>query len=383
MPVIVVCRTDNLLPEAAGARVEALPLSVRRQLSLKKNTDSHRESLGAYLTLAELYRNLTGEKMPEIVSLNKGKPAFVRDTAAPISTTESDNSAFVRDTAAPISTTESDDSAFVRDTAAPISTTESGDSAFAKNAAAPISTTESGDSAFAKNAAAPISATESGDSAFAKNATAQIAINDKKIFEFLKNCDAAELKNTDEAPNFSKESSTYMSESGNTSLFVRGVGEFSISHTDGLCAVAFSAPDEGEWTLGVDVEKHRKVAKMEKIEEHFPVDEELASAQSCEKIKLIFVKINHDGEVVIEDDPHLEVRPICYENALSKNRKDANSESLFFLKWTMIEAVMKSDGSGFSALSRVPEMMKNCRLASFELAGEGETFSLTLAKIRA
>ena len=329
MPVIVVCRTDNLLPEAAGARVEALPLSVRKKISSIKNRDSHRESLGAYLTLAELYRNLTGEKMPEIVSLNKGKPAFVRDTAALISATESDNSAFVRDNAAPISTTES------------------------------------------------------GESAFTKNAATQIAINDKKIFEFLKNCDAVELKNTDEAPNFSKESSAYMSESGNTSLFVRGVGEFSISHTDGLCAVAFSAPDEGEWTLGVDVEKHRKVAKMEKIEEHFPADEELASAQSCEKIKLIFVKINHDGEVVIEDDPHLEVRPICYENALSKNRKDANSESLFFLKWTMIEAVMKSDGSGFSAISRVPEMMKRCELASFELAGEGETFSLTLAKIRA
>jgi hypothetical protein len=68
------------------------------------------------------------------------------------------------------------------------------------------------------------------------------------------------------------------------------------------------------------------------------------------------------------------------EKILPQHKDDeAAKKREFFRKWTALEAALKADGGGFSAFSRVENIIKKCEIASFNLTFSDKIFFISLA----
>lgn len=137
----------------------------------------------------------------------------------------------------------------------------------------------------------------------------------------------------------------------NTDIFI------SLSHSDGVAAVALS--DEGE--IGVDLQCEISPERKERMSARFLTETEIKETDLNVKYFLI--------------DPSLEFTEIFLGEIEEKDD--------FLHKWSASEAIMKCHGSGFEALPKLEEIKKNIDLKTKSISDSGRNFSLSIAIKRA
>ena len=112
----------------------------------------------------------------------------------------------------------------------------------------------------------------------------------------------------------------------------------SISHSDGVCAVAFS--DEGE--IGIDLQSEIDKERADRLSKRFFEDLEYKN----EKInfEMYFCKVN-DDEATIEKIPSDFLEEL--------NQNDFSTDKIFSVKWTFAESKLKLFGGGFSDIKKL------------------------------
>ena len=131
----------------------------------------------------------------------------------------------------------------------------------------------------------------------------------------------------------------------------------SLSHTDGLCAVAIS--DENE--VGIDVEKLRENERMKLLAQRFLKGFSYKAKEPFGVAELYLYDYKEDSLLEI-----------------LKDVKECGESFDLTHSWTAAEALLKCDGGGFSSLASLSLIEKECELYSF-VFGETEKYSVTLA----
>ena len=133
----------------------------------------------------------------------------------------------------------------------------------------------------------------------------------------------------------------------------------SVSHTDRLCAVAFSKSD-----VGVDVQAHTEMLGKERVLKRFvneSLQKKIKKAKSPE-ISYLFYKLDNDGKIK--------------EYKGAEEKIEAHSTELGAASarvWSVLEALLKCK-RGFSALPCAEELADVAHVATFHF--EGAAFSV-------
>lgn len=136
--------------------------------------------------------------------------------------------------------------------------------------------------------------------------------------------------------------------------------EFSLSHTDGMVAVAVST----DGAVGVDIEKadKEKKEKISKIINRFCSGVAIEQNISCLEISAYK---GNNGKITAMDTPETQF--------FDKSNED-------FVKWTQLEAMLKCHGGGFEALCELKSTFDSYSTESALIAHCGEIYAISLAK---
>ena len=136
---------------------------------------------------------------------------------------------------------------------------------------------------------------------------------------------------------------------------VRAGGErlhLSISHTDGLAAVAIS----DACPVGVDVEAEIIGERRERVEKRF-----LANLPSPLGIK--------SSDAI--------PRPVCYGEGISIS--GIKEPAAVTDRWVVCEAYLKCDGGGFGSISDIGKIEKDAVCSLWHIEADGRKYSLAMA----
>ncbi len=136
--------------------------------------------------------------------------------------------------------------------------------------------------------------------------------------------------------------------------------EFSLSHTDGMAAVAVST----DGAVGVDIEKadKEKKEKISKIINRFCSGVTLAQNMECLEISAY---TGNNGSITESDTPKTQIFD------------ESNAD---FVKWTQLEAALKCHGSGFEALCELKSTFDSYSTKSALIAHCGEIYAISVTK---
>ena len=147
---------------------------------------------------------------------------------------------------------------------------------------------------------------------------------------------------------------------------------FSISHSDGLCAVMLS--DEGE--CGVDIQALPSQKQRERVEKRFlsAISEDLVSENDDKKSnlgesQLIFAEPSEEGFTFLHE--------IGDFSSVTNEEED-----LFLKKWTSFEAILKCFGNGFSDASRVNLLSEGCVVSNKQFSYKYKRFGLAICRLK-
>lgn len=173
--------------------------------------------------------------------------------------------------------------------------------------------------------------------------------------------------------------------------------KISISHSDGISAVAFSVDAE----IGVDIEAQISDDRCARLNERylsaisFYNDHKDETCNTCDE---------HRAEKnTICEDLNTEKNDTCIDFIVDKALKDntsfENNIAVYALKdddlvpihlcssdgsvtekWTQLEAVLKCDGSGFSALSMADSLAQKMKIYSFVYISNEKKYYISLAE---
>ena len=145
--------------------------------------------------------------------------------------------------------------------------------------------------------------------------------------------------------------------------FVKDFGlEFSVSHTDGMVAVAVSS----DGAIGIDIEKtdKEKKEKISKIINRFCRGIILAQKIGCLEISAYS---DNNGKITETNTPR------------TLNFDESNAD---FVKWTQLEAALKCHGGGFEALCEIKDTFSSYSTESALIAHCGEIYAISVANKR-
>ena len=143
----------------------------------------------------------------------------------------------------------------------------------------------------------------------------------------------------------------YLVENGKTSKI-----RISLSHSDGLAAVALS--DEGD--IGVDIQSEIDKSRAERLEKRF------------------FADINIKEEIF----PHkLFMLSFTEENVKLEEFKNVEAKlDGFTAKWAYCESIMKCDGGGFGSLDKIPNLQEKTKTIIYKINPNSKEFILAITK---
>ena len=143
----------------------------------------------------------------------------------------------------------------------------------------------------------------------------------------------------------------YLIENGNASKI-----QISISHSDGLVAVAIS--DEGD--IGVDIQSEIDKSRAERLEKRF------------------FTDINIKEEIF----PHkLFMLSFTEENVKLEEFKNVEAKlDGFTAKWAYCESIMKCDGGGFGSLDKIPNLQEKTKTIIYKINPNSKELILAITK---
>ena len=143
----------------------------------------------------------------------------------------------------------------------------------------------------------------------------------------------------------------YLIENGNASKI-----QISISHSDGLVAVALS--DEGD--IGVDIQSEIDKSRAERLEKRF------------------FTDINIKEEIFSHK---LFMLSFTEENVKLEEFKNAKAKfDGFTAKWAYCESIMKCDGGGFGSLDKIPNLKEKTKTIIYKINPDFKEFILAITK---
>jgi phosphopantetheinyl transferase len=130
--------------------------------------------------------------------------------------------------------------------------------------------------------------------------------------------------------------------------------DFNITHTDGLCAVAFLS---GEGRIGVDAEYEKKVKNADKIYKRHLKNINKTLHNSLRDVEIFVTELRNNSLEILNTVP---VSELDFEKGIVL--ADGGSLSLssdgFFTLWTLAEAAVKAEGGGFESLGEVPKILE-------------------------
>lgn len=185
---------------------------------------------------------------------------------------------------------------------------------------------------------------------------------------------------------------------GGKPYFEASVLKISISHTDGISAVAFAVDAE----IGVDIEAQISDDRCARLNERylsaisFYNDRNDETCNTCDE--------RRDEKNTICEDLNTEKNDTCIGFRVDKALKDSTSSEddidVYALKdddlvpihlcssdgsvtekWTQLEAVLKCDGSGFSALSMADSLVQKMKIYSFVYISNEKKYYISLAQL--
>ncbi len=138
--------------------------------------------------------------------------------------------------------------------------------------------------------------------------------------------------------------------------------KISISHTEGVCAVAFA---DGE--VGVDVQSCEKMLGKERVLQRFVNDnlqKLIKNAKKCE-VEHLFYKTFKEGILPMGD---------AGRSFIDCEKEDSKQKEAAAL-WSSLEAVLKCRG-GFCAYKNAEELLRACRIDTRYLCGAALSVAL-------
>ena len=130
--------------------------------------------------------------------------------------------------------------------------------------------------------------------------------------------------------------------------------DFNITHTDGLCAVAFLS---GNGRIGVDVECEKEVKNADKIYERHLKNINKTLHNTLKDVEIFVTELRNNSLEILNTVP---VSELDFEKGVTL--ADGGSLSLssdgFFTLWTLAEATVKAEGGGFESLREVPKLLE-------------------------
>lgn len=202
---------------------------------------------------------------------------------------------------------------------------------------------------------------------------------------------------------------------GGKPYFEASVLKISISHTDGISAVAFAVDAE----IGVDIEAQISDDRCARLNEKYlsaisfyndrkdetcnTCDERRDEKNTiCEDLKneknAVSAEIRDERNIIsykLADEKETGCKVLKYSTSSEDNidvfvLKDddlvpiclSSSDGSVTEKWTQLEAVLKCDGSGFSALSMANSLAQKMKIYSFVYISNEKKYYISLAEHR-
>ena len=135
--------------------------------------------------------------------------------------------------------------------------------------------------------------------------------------------------------------------------------EFSVSHTDGMAAVAVCKNS----AVGVDIEKI-DLSKKERVEKLI--------ARFCKNVRTSENKTGISKKYISD----LGKNQLQALEALSETPMDGEAA---FIEWTVLEAALKHDGTGFERVKSFDNVIKDLKTESAVISADGERYALSVA----
>ncbi len=173
------------------------------------------------------------------------------------------------------------------------------------------------------------------------------------------------------------------SEMGRTELDERcgHVCDFNISHTDGLCAVAYLDEDG---RIGVDAEEEREADSHSKIADRFLKNVNISSQKHVDRIEIVLAEAVASEIRFLDTATVLtgkECGTVSSDPCDSKASLSLVTSDDFFSRWGTLEAVLKADGGGFSSFSSFDELIKRAEVIHFRLVTCAQVYRISLARL--
>ena len=166
--------------------------------------------------------------------------------------------------------------------------------------------------------------------------------------------------------------------------------DISISHGKKISLIAISC---GEGKIGVDIEELIDGSRAGRINKRFLSSIKLPEKNiSSEKISLMFLNLASDGELLSEKFSSLS--PLYISSDLSSevgagkfslpriettDGEEKNNEEKTTREWTQLEALLKAEGRGFGAYSKISNISNLGKCSSYILNYEGDNSYISVA----
>ena len=140
----------------------------------------------------------------------------------------------------------------------------------------------------------------------------------------------------------------YLIENGNASKI-----QISISHSDGLVAVALS--DEGD--IGVDIQSEIDESRAERLEKRFFTD--INIKEEIFPHRLLYLDFSDNDTKLLEME------------------KPSKPGASFTEKWTYCESLLKCEGGGFGSLEKISKIQNNTKTQTLKINQDSKQFALS------
>ena len=154
--------------------------------------------------------------------------------------------------------------------------------------------------------------------------------------------------------------------------------DFNLSHTDGVSVVAIIS-DGGQ--IGVDAERERDIKNAPKIAERCLQNINNNLQKTLTDAEITFAEVNGDGVEFFDT-----VRVDALKNgeifrSICGARLSLSDDENFFSRWTLLEAALKAQGSGFRLLKEAPSILSRSESLTLSLKTESADYKISLCHL--